>query len=76
MFPHEDYGVPVVPSYTGLLYFNDNYIGGELFFKEDNISIKPKSGSLVIFPSKKVHEVKLLLDGDRYLVSSYLYRKP
>lgn len=73
MFPHEDYGVPLRPKYTGLLYFNDNYEGGELAFPKENISIKPKAGSIIIFPSFFVHEVKLLKNGTRYLTSCYLY---
>ena len=75
MFPHEDYGVPLRPKYTSLLYFNDNYEGGELAFPKENISIKPKAGSIIVFPSFFVHEVKLLKNGTRYLTSCYLYEK-
>lgn len=73
MFPHEDYGVPLRPKYTALLYFNDNYEGGEIAFPDKNISIKPKRGSVIIFPSITMHEVKLMISGQRYLTSCYLY---
>ena len=75
MFAHEDYGVPLRPKYTAILYFNENYEGGEISFPNDNVSIKPKSGSVIIFPSIKMHEVRLVVSGQRYLTSCYLYDK-
>lgn len=75
MHPHEDFGVPLRPKYTALFYFNDDYAGGELHFPKEKISIKPKSGSVIIFPSTTVHEVKLVESGKRYLTSCYLYER-
>lgn len=51
------------PSITigGLVYLNDEYLGGEIFFPEYNISIKPNPGDLVIFPCHYLHEVKVIL---------------
>jgi prolyl 4-hydroxylase len=34
-----------------LVYPNDNYQGGELLFTRQNLTIKPRAGSLVLFPS-------------------------
>ena len=35
---------------SNLLYLNDNYEGGELYFPEHDLMIKPKPGMLVSFP--------------------------
>ena len=58
---------------TALLYLNDDFDGGEIYFPEKGISIKPDCGSLVVFPSKTVHGVKTLISGNRYLTSIYIY---
>lgn len=62
-------------GYTALFYYNDNFEGGELMFKEKNIIVKPKKASLLIFPYKYEHEVLLLKSGNRYLSSAYLFRE-
>ncbi|MFY9331747.1 MAG: 2OG-Fe(II) oxygenase [Candidatus Nanopelagicales bacterium] len=36
---------------SGVYYINDNYSGGELFFTQFNIKIKPKAMDYIIFPS-------------------------
>lgn len=56
------------PSITigALIYLNDEYDGGELYFPEYNIQIKPKTGDLVIFPCHFLHEVKKISNGERY----------
>jgi Rps23 Pro-64 3,4-dihydroxylase Tpa1-like proline 4-hydroxylase len=60
--PHRD-GHKVIPdepefSLSTLIYLNDEYSGGEISFPEYDLSIKPKAGELVIFPSYFLHEVK------------------
>ena len=62
-------------GYTALLYFNDDYEGGELMFNKENISVKPNSGSLIIFPEKTSHEVLLVKEGNRYMTTGYIFRK-
>lgn len=66
----------VTPKFTIILYINDDYEGGEIHFLNDNITIKPKAGSVVIFPSNLLHEVKAVISGNRYMTQSYIYEKP
>ncbi len=56
------------PSITigALVYLNDDYEGGEIYFPEYDIEIKPKYGDLVIFPCHFMHEVKKIHNGERY----------
>jgi len=55
-------------DYTGLVYLNDNFTGGELVFPDRDVVIIPKPGLLVAFPSnhKFVHAVRKVLSGKRY----------
>lgn len=52
-----------------VLYLNDNYEGGELYFKNQNIKIKPKTGSLIAFPSTDpyIHEALPVISGIKYI---------
>jgi predicted 2-oxoglutarate/Fe(II)-dependent dioxygenase YbiX len=44
-----------------LIYLNDEYEGGELYFNDYKITIKPNPGDLVIFPNHYMHEVFMVL---------------
>lgn len=52
-----------------VLYLNDDYDGGELYFKNQNIKIKPEAGSLVAFPSidPYFHESLPVTSGTKYI---------
>lgn len=69
-------GQPVKPSLTAILYINDDYTGGEIDFIHDDVKIKPKAGSMVVFPSNKQHEVLEILSGNRYMTQTYVYENP
>jgi hypothetical protein len=58
---------------SGVLYMNDNYIGGEIFFEDQDVLIKPESGSIVIFPSTPpfFHESKVLKSGTKYICTVF-----
>ena len=55
-------------DYTGLVYLNDDFTGGELAFPNLGIVIAPMPGLLVGFPSNHefVHAVPKVLSGKRY----------
>lgn len=56
-----------------VLYLNDKYEGGEINFPEQNIQVKPKAGSIVVFPSKKpyFHESKQIISGTKYMTPGF-----
>jgi hypothetical protein len=66
-------GKPVTPSLTAILYLNDDYTGGEINFVHDNFCVKPKAGSMFVFPSNKQHEVLEITSGNRYMTQTYIY---
>ena len=57
-----------IVDYGSIIYLNEEYEGGELFFPKYNIHIKPKPGTLVFFPSTNMyaHGVTEVLSGARY----------
>jgi len=70
-------------SYSGVLYLNDNYEGGEISFLEDfyptsnfplynkemgGFCYKPKKSDMVIFPSDKWHGGTKIVGGHRYSI--------
>jgi len=57
-----------IVDYGSIIYLNDEYEGGELFFPKYNIHIKPNPGTLVFFPSTNMyaHGVTEVKEGFRY----------
>ena len=55
-------------DYTGIAYLNHDFTGGELVFPDLGITIAPRSGLFVGFPSNHefVHAVPKVLSGKRY----------
>ena len=60
---------------TVLLYLNSDFNGGELqFLGENEITIEPKEGMVVVFPHRLVHQAKKLQHGTKQLLKvSVLY---
>ena len=48
---HHDHGYSYNCTVSLVAYVNDDYDGGELYFRLQNLNIKPKAGDLYIFPS-------------------------
>jgi hypothetical protein len=70
MGPHTDSApVPTVEHISSVLYLNDDYEGGELHFPNQGIRIKPKAGSVIIFPSVPpfLHESTKIISGTKYM---------
>lgn len=61
-------GYNYIVDYGSIIYLNEEYEGGELFFPKYNIHIKPKPGTLVFFPSTNMyaHGVTEVVSGTRY----------
>jgi hypothetical protein len=43
-------------EYAAILYMNDDYTGGELFFPKLDLQIRPEPGTLMIFPGTEEYE--------------------
>jgi hypothetical protein len=51
--PHTDQDTDPSIRHAAILYLNEEYSKGELFFSNHNIELKPKQGSLLLFPGTK-----------------------
>jgi len=58
---------------SSIIYLNDDFEGGELFFPEFSLEIKPKKGMLVCFPSNHFysHTVKPVTKGERFCLVNW-----
>ena len=58
-----------------IVYLNDDYDGGEIYFPRLNYSIKPKRGMLISFPGSLyyIHGVKENLAGNRYTITHWAF---
>jgi hypothetical protein len=51
--PHTDQDTDPSIRHAAILYLNEEYSKGEIFFSNHNIELKPKPGSLLLFPGTK-----------------------
>jgi hypothetical protein len=76
---HIDDGPTHPRTLSIILYFNDDYEGGEIEFPNFNVLHKPKAGEALIFPSSFIynHNIKVITAGTRYAaVNFFSYTKP
>jgi len=55
--------------YGYIIYLNDNYEGGEIFYPEFNFSYKPKPGDLIVHDVNVPHGVKEIISGNRISIA-------
>lgn len=67
---HADHGPTYVATISAVIYLNDDYEGGELWFPRFGVDLKPKQGDIAIFPSTFIYEhaSKEMIDGTKYAV--------
>lgn len=60
-------------AYTIVVYLNDDYEGGELYFNELDITIKPEAGSIIMYPSSAPysHQSLKVLKGRKMLITHH-----
>lgn len=65
-------------NWAAVTYLNNDYNGGELFFKNLDIQIKPNPGSIVVFPgtTEYEHGVRVVKEGPvRYVIPAFIATK-
>jgi hypothetical protein len=73
--PHTDQHTDPSIKYAAIIYINDDYKDGELFFKNLKLSLKPSPKTLLIFPGNEQYEhgVKTVSDGPvRYVLVGFI----
>jgi hypothetical protein len=71
---HHDHGFSYNCTVSLVGYLNDDYEGGELYFRLQDLNIKPKAGDLYIFPSTYMypHQAKVVHSGTKYSLVTML----
>lgn len=72
---HTDQHTDPSIKYASILYLNDEYKDGQLFFKNKDIELRPKPGSLLIFPGNEEfeHGVRHVGEGPiRYVLVGFI----
>lgn len=79
-YPHSDNsdfdGNPTafeINKYVAILYLNDEYTGGELYFPDHDIEIKPNKYSIYVLPGgvENIHGVREIESGERHTMLSF-----
>lgn len=67
---HADHGPTYVTTVSIVVYLNDDYQGGEIWFPRFNLSHKPRAGDIVVFPSTYIYEhaSQDMISGTKYSV--------
>lgn len=72
---HTDQHTDPSIRYAAIVYINDDYSDGELFFKNKSLDVKPSAGSLLIFPGDHEfeHGVRVVGPGPiRYVLVGFI----
>ena len=56
-----------------ILYLNDDFDGGEIYYKDIDLTIKPKKNSILIHESTIPHEVLRVVNGKRYSMTTFIW---
>lgn len=73
--PHTDQHTDPSIKYAAVIYVNDSYTDGELYFKKKDFYIKPEARSLVIFPGNDEYEHGVNPPGPgpiRYVIPGFI----
>lgn len=67
---HADHGPTYVTTVSIVVYLNDDYEGGEIWFPRFGLTHKPKAGDVVVFPSTYIYEhaSQDMISGTKYSV--------
>lgn len=75
--PHVDNVFQPQVMHGAIFYINDGYEGGEVYYPELGLEIKPAANSLIIHPAKKeyLHGVREVTKGDRFAITFFAFPK-
>jgi len=59
-------------DWSALAYLNDDYKGGEIFFTDLNLKIKPSAGSILFFPCETKHLALPVKNAHKYYIFLFM----
>lgn len=71
---HHDHGYSYNCVLSAVSYPNDDYEGGELYFRLQGLKVKPRAGDLYLFPSNFMypHQAMPVTSGTKYAIVTML----
>lgn len=60
-------------AYGAIIYLNDDYNGGELYYPDYDFKIKPKAGSMLMHPGNVSHQVTEVSKKTRYFLTTFIH---
>lgn len=71
---HHDHGYSYNCTVSLVLYLNDDYDGGEISFRLQDLILKPEAGDLLVFPSNFMypHRAMPVISGTKYSLVTML----
>jgi hypothetical protein len=69
------FNLEVKRTLSFIFYLNDDFVGGETYFPRQDVSISPKIGDVLVFPSNYTHphESKSIVKGTKYSAVIWSY---
>jgi hypothetical protein len=71
---NDDFGTCAITEYGVVLYLNDCFNGGEIFYPDLDLEYKPVAGDLVIHHAMIKHGVNTITEGVRYTYTTFLVK--
>lgn len=60
-------------DWTGLLYLNDDYEGGEIYFPGTDTRLSPSAGSILFLPCLLEHSCLEITEGHKYYIFTFMH---
>ena len=74
--PHNDCSSPITATrfVSIIIYLNNVSKGGETYFENWNIKVKPEAGKIVLFPASfpYIHEGFMPISNDKYVITTFI----
>jgi len=71
---NDDFDTCAITDYGVVIYLNDDFEGGEIYYTDLGIEYKPSAGDLIIHNARISHEVKEVISGTRYCYPTFLIK--
>ena len=71
---NDDFGTCAITEYGVVLYLNDCFNGGDIYYPDLNLSYQPVAGDLIIHNAMIEHGVNKITEGVRYTYATFLIK--
>lgn len=73
MSPHRDNGSNRTINWGAVVYLNNDYLGGEIYYPDLDIVHKPEPGSMLLHGGSVEHGVYKVEEGIKYIMTNFIH---